>query len=204
VPPEYRALGCLPAEQFIDQLMASLGEPYYVGLLNTAAYHGAAHQRPQRFQVIVPRSRRPILCGGVQVDFVVRKDMDSTPTVRRNTRTGYLRLSTPEATALELVGYTQRCGGLDNVATVLSELAEVLRRGPLAQAATHCPIAWVQRLGWLLDQLGHRDVAHALTREVEVRAKAPAPLVRSASTVGAPLDRRWRLRVNADIDPDDL
>jgi hypothetical protein len=32
--------------------------------------------------------------------------------------------STPEGTALELVGYPNRAGGLDNVATVLSELSE--------------------------------------------------------------------------------
>ena len=67
VPPEYRGLGCLPADQFIPDLMRHLGEPYYVTVLSAAAYHGAAHQRPQVFQVMVPRARRPLASGQVCV-----------------------------------------------------------------------------------------------------------------------------------------
>jgi predicted transcriptional regulator of viral defense system len=36
VPPEYRSLGCLPADQFIPALMKRLGLPYYAGLLSAA------------------------------------------------------------------------------------------------------------------------------------------------------------------------
>ena len=202
--PEYRALGCLPADQFLDQLMAWLDEPYYAGLLSAAAYHGAAHQRPQRFQAIVPRSRRPVTCGGVHIDFVARKDMASTPTESRNTRTGYLRVATAEATALELVGFANRSGGLDNVATVLAELGEVLRPDRLLQAAQRCPIAWVQRLGWLLERVDRAGLAAALLPEIGDRANVPAPLLRSASTVGRPRDPRWRVIVNAKVEPDEL
>src|SRR5262245_16439785 len=60
VPPEYRSLGCLPAEQFIPALMQRQKLPYYAGLLTAAQYHGAAHQRPQEFQVVIEGSRRPI------------------------------------------------------------------------------------------------------------------------------------------------
>src|SRR5665213_1091443 len=34
VPPEYRSLGCLPADQFIPALMKQLSLPYYAGLLS--------------------------------------------------------------------------------------------------------------------------------------------------------------------------
>src|SRR5438067_7615098 len=47
VPPEYRSLRSLPADQFIPALMQRLGLAYYMGLLSAAQYHGAAHQRPQ-------------------------------------------------------------------------------------------------------------------------------------------------------------
>ena len=46
VPPEYRRLGCLPADQFIPSLMEHRKIPYYVALLSAAQYHGAAHHRP--------------------------------------------------------------------------------------------------------------------------------------------------------------
>ncbi len=82
VPPEYQQLGCLPADQFVPDLMAHLGEPYYAALLTAAAYHGAAHQRPQTFEVMVPRARRAIECGRVRVEFIVRHDMTDTAIVR--------------------------------------------------------------------------------------------------------------------------
>jgi hypothetical protein len=43
VPPEYRALGCLPADQFILQLMEHLGLSYYAGLLSAASRHAKVH-----------------------------------------------------------------------------------------------------------------------------------------------------------------
>src|SRR6266571_5741476 len=52
VPPEYQALRCLPADQFIPDLMKRIGLSYYAGLLSAAQYHGAAHHRPQEFQVL--------------------------------------------------------------------------------------------------------------------------------------------------------
>jgi predicted transcriptional regulator of viral defense system len=52
IPPEYSKQGILPPYLFIDDLMQSLGKPYYVGLLSAAALHGAAHQQPMGYTVI--------------------------------------------------------------------------------------------------------------------------------------------------------
>src|SRR5262249_31927290 len=112
VPPEYRALGALPADQFIPSLMKWLDLPYYAGLLTAAQYHGAAHQRPQEFQVFVEKPRRPIAAGRVRVVFIVRKKLRKVPVQSLNTPRGALQVSTPEATALDLVGYAHHAGGL--------------------------------------------------------------------------------------------
>ncbi|MBI4954903.1 MAG: type IV toxin-antitoxin system AbiEi family antitoxin [Myxococcales bacterium] len=201
VPPEYRRLGCLPAEQFVPQLMAHLGEVYYAALLSAAELHGAAHQRPQRFQVMVKTSRRSFACGEVRVQFVARTDLERTPVVEKNTPRGVLRVASAEATALELVGYPDACGGLDNVASVLAELGEALDAPKLLAAATLCPIAWVQRLGYLLDLVGHREVGDVLVPHVKEHAHAVAPLVRGESKAGAQRLDRWRLVVNANVEP---
>jgi predicted transcriptional regulator of viral defense system len=202
VPPEYRRLGCLPAEQFVPQLMEHLGERYYVALLSAAELHGAAHQRPQSFQVMVPTARRAIACGAVRVEFVARHDLERTPVVEKNTPRGRLLLSSPEATVLELVGYADRCGGLDNVASVLAELIEGTDPDRLRAAAELCPVAWVQRLGHLLDVVGHGDRADALAPYVTANARVVAPLVRARSSAGAPRLERWKLAVNASVEPD--
>lgn len=202
VPPEYRRLGCLPAEQFIPQLMAHLGERYYVALLSAAELHGAAHQRPQSFQVMLKTNRRPLACGNVRVQFVARKDLEHTAVVEQNTPRGPLLLSSPEATALELVGYADQCGGLNNVASVLSELVEAIKAEKLAAAAALCPLAWVQRLGYLLDVGGHRDLGDALAPLVQQHVHVVAPLVRASTKTGAERVERWKLAINASVEAD--
>ena len=126
VPPEYRSLGCLPADQFIPALMEYRKLRYYAALLSAAQYYGAAHHRPQEFQVAVAGNRRPISCGFVRASFIARRRIIAVPLQRFNTPRGTILVSSPEATAVDLVGYERRAGGLDHVATVLSELAEHL------------------------------------------------------------------------------
>jgi predicted transcriptional regulator of viral defense system len=202
VPPEYRRLGCLPPEQFVPQLMEHLREHYYVALLSAAERHGAAHHRPQSFQVMVVKNRRPITCGRVRVQFIARKDLERVPTIEKNTPRGRLRVASPEATALELVGYADQCGGLDNVSTVLADLAEALDVSKLLKAARLSPIAWVQRLGYLLEATEHGQIAEALVDYVRKRAIFVAPLVRNKPTARATRVERWKLAVNASVQPD--
>jgi predicted transcriptional regulator of viral defense system len=202
VPPEYRAAGCLPPEQFIPDLMDKLGGVYYTGLLSAAEYHGAAHQRPQVFQVVVANSRRPIKCGNVQVEFILRKNAAKIPTELRNTPAGELKIATPEATALDLVGYVGRCAGLDNVATVLTELAEKINAGRLLAITELSPIAWVQRLGYLLEFVGAHEIAAGIAGYIKEKQPVRTPLAPTLSIKGARMESRWRVFVNARVEPD--
>ncbi|MBD3867246.1 MAG: type IV toxin-antitoxin system AbiEi family antitoxin [Acidobacteria bacterium] len=200
VPPEYRELGCLPADQFIPDLMDHLGEPYYICLLSAAAYHGSAHQKPQLFQVMVPQGRRPIDCGRVRVRFLARQDMSATPVIRRNTARGVLRIASAEATALELVGYMKASGGLDHVATVLRDLVEVMERSALAIEAHRAPAASVQRLGYLLMQVHADSLAFALDPILKERKQHTVPLSPSLPITGCARDKRWNVAVNTRVD----
>lgn len=200
VPPEYRRLGCLPADQFVPQLMSHLGETYYVALLSAAELHGSAHHRPQSFQVMVKTNRRPLTCGQVRVEFIARKDLARTAVFEKNTPRGMLRVASPEATALELVGYADRCGGLDNVASVLAELSDTIEPQKLLAAAALCPIVWVQRLGYLLDVGGHRELGDVLVPYAKEHAHVVAPLVRAETKTGAERLDRWKLAVNASVE----
>lgn len=200
VPPEYRVLGCLPAEQFIPSLMEHLGESYYAGLITAAQVHGAAHHRPQVFQVVLARNKAPIECGKVHVDFVARKNVEEMPTSTINTPRGMLRLSSPETTAFDLVGYSQHAGGLDNVATILAELAEKLDPLELGRLAQLSPVTWSQRLGYLLDIVEMSEKTAALAGYIAGKRLPAAPLVPSLPVDAAEKNRRWRLLVNAEIE----
>jgi predicted transcriptional regulator of viral defense system len=202
VPPEYRRLGCLPAEQFVPQFMVHLGLDYYVGLLSAAEIHGAAHQRPQRFQVVLPSNRRAIRCGKVAVEFVARRNVARIPTIDRNTPRGTVRVATAAATAFDLVGYFHRCGGLHNVATVLAELAESVAGADLVAAAALSPLPWAQRLGHLLDVVDAYAVAEPLADWVARRAREYVPLDPRRSLSSAERSTRWKLLLNLRVEPD--
>lgn len=195
VPPEHRSIGCLPADQFIPNLMQHLGLEYYAGLLSAAQYYGAAHHRPQEFQVFVERNRRPIVCGRVRVAFIARKALKAIPTRSINTPRGTIRISSPEATAIDLAGYPRHAGGLDNVMTVLAELAEKIDPGLLMQAADTAPLPWLQRLGYLMETVGAEHKTESLRAYVKANANKYVHLAPSHEQNGerAP---DWKLIVN--------
>ena len=202
VPPEYRAAGCLPPEQFIPELMDHLGEVYYAGLLSAAEYHGAAHQRPQVFQVVVAKGRRPIRCGKMRVEFIFRKNAAMIPTEPRNTPAGILKIATPEATALDLIGYVGHCAGLDHVATVLTELVEKIDAGRLLEMAELSPIAWVQRLGYLIELVGAHEKTEGIAGYIQKKRPVRTPLAPALGIKGAKMGSRWRVFVNTKVEPD--
>lgn len=202
LPPEHRIRGCLPPQQFIPHLMHHLGEVYYTGLLSAAEFHGAAHHRPQVFQVVVAKARRPIECGQVRVEFIFRKNAVDIPTEERNTTAGTVKISTPEATALDLIGYVSHCAGLDNVATVLAELAGKIDINRLIEVAGYSPVAWGQRLGYLLELLGENVKANMLAGYLKTRHLMPTPLMPGASVKGAKKNNRWQVFVNTNVEPD--
>ncbi len=200
VPPEYRSLGCLPADQFIPELMGRLNLSYYAGLLTAAQYHGAAHHRPQEFQVFLDTARRPVHCGHVRVAFITRKRLGEVPVQRFNTPRGTILVSTPEATAVDLVGYHRRAGGLDQVATILNELAERIDSRKLVAAAKTAPVTWAQRLGYLLERVDAAGAATALKDYVAHSARQAVPLLAESSRKDSYRAPEWKLIVNADVE----
>lgn len=205
IPPEYRTWGVVQAINFVDQMMGHLGHPYYVGLLSAAELHGFAHQRPQVFQIVTPARLRDRAIERVRLHFITVADISMRPTVPRNTPTGTLRVSTPEATLLDLVSMPRRGAGLSNVATIAGEMLEeeALDLQALAVVAEQYPAAVVQRTGFLLEHVAEIvDVevdfddlhAVALHRTTRTRLRPSGPT--------GPLDERWNVIVNTPIEPD--
>ncbi len=202
VAPEYRGIGCLPADQFIGQLMEHLGLPYYVALLSAARYHGAAHQQPQVFQVMVQKNRPSLDCGGVRVAFVARRNIEEIPTVSFNSPRGPVMVSNPAVTAFDLIGYSAHAGGLDNAATVLAELSESINPQELDSTAALSPAPWAQRLGYLFSLVGANEHADALSQHVARSSHESVLLDPSGSRSGAIRDARWKLLINVEVEPD--
>ncbi len=197
VPLEYQSVGSIPAEWFIDGLMRFIGQPYYVGCLSAAAFYGAAHQRPQELQVVVPAHLRMVDKKSVRIRFLHFTDMDHAITEPRRTHTGDIPVSTPEWTAIDLIRFQRQYGSMDAAATVLTELGEALDNKRLADAANRetCN-AYLQRLGWMLDILGFKALTADLHSLVDSRRPSFVPLNGSLKRRTGPADQRWHVLVN--------
>lgn len=201
IPPEYQNLGFVPPELFMNDLMEGLGVAYYVGLLSAASFYGATHQSVQVFQVMVKTPLRPIRLNSVKIKFYVNQQLDVIPTNSFKTDRGALEVSSPEATCFDLINYRIESGGLNHIATILSELAEKVRGEELYKTAALFPLTSSQRLGYLLEELGYCELSLVLLTYVERRNSYQyIPLVRGAGD--GEKNRKWHIIVNEEVDPD--
>ena len=212
VPPQYATMGAPPPEWYIDALMRHEKRPYYVGLLSAAAAHGASHQAAMAFQVVTGKLLPDIEAGRTRIAFTYRKDMSAVAAGIEDHKTpsGYMKLSSPELTALDLVRYPHSGGGLDNIATVLSELAEKLQAKRLACLSGAFEKAVVQRLGHLLGRLEYMDRAEAMFAALSARGVLPwvelDPKQAGDPDLSPPVserDKRWRVIVRRPPEADE-
>jgi predicted transcriptional regulator of viral defense system len=202
VPREYQVAGSPPASWFIDDLMRHLGRECYVALLSAAAMHGAGHQQPMAFQIIADAVERNIEVGRVRIEFHLSSLMDGVSTMNVQTETGEMKVATPATTAFDLMRFPEASGYWSNIATVLSELAEMLVPEALAQQASRVARTDVQRLGWLLQRIGEFELADALWEFLEGQRLQPTPLTGGKSISSSALDRRWYILVNDEVELD--
>ena len=205
VPPEYQASGILPTDQFINDLMHYLKRPYYIGLLEAAAMHGAAHQQPQESYVVtVFPNMRPLKKNGLKINFITKTAFPKLGIEDKKTVTGYFKISNPVLTAYDLVYFEKRAGGMTRVAEVLSELAEIIKPRDF-QLLAKIPVAItaIQRLGYLLEYVVDFPKLSALMYNImSQHIHFQIPLSTSKSKLGFPSDNRWKVTVNTSIELD--
>ena len=202
VPEEYRLWKA-------DKMMQYLGRSYYVSLLSAAERHGAAHQAPMGFQVMVePPVLRDKERDGYAIRYAERRQIPSDYVERKEVPAGWLNVSSPELTAVDLIAYQDHIGGLTRAATVLEELALKLDFSRLdASFLQVAPAPVFQRLGYLLDRVLEEeslaDDLLGLMKSGGLKMKA-VPLRLGVSTEGARTDKKWKVLVNQEIEIDEL
>jgi len=200
VPPEYRAWRVLPGELFIDGMMRALQRDYYVSLLTAAAMHGASHQAPQIFQVMVDRPLADRDIEGVKLRFYINEHLNQMSVQERQVHTGRMRLATPESTLVDLIAHPQAGGGLSNIATVMVEMGE-LDIDEIARLARLRSRSVARRLGWMLAKFRDDLYGQPLQVVAEPESGHPTRLVRALPARGE-IDEVWNVQVNANVEAD--
>lgn len=170
VSPEHRVRGAPPVAGWLDAYFHLRGEAYYLGLLSAAALHGSSRQAVQVTQILVTRPLRPVDIGRLHLDFYVKAALTKTPLSRLPGLPAPLAVSTPEATALDLVAYSHRIGGVSRATQVIADLKTAMTVAGLRQALTaETQTSVKQRLGYVLQSLGWERMAAEVQKGLPAR-----------------------------------
>lgn len=89
--------------------MKFLVRPYYIGLLNAAAFYEATNQQPHEYFVFTNfPALRPTSKKGIKINYISKKEVPALFLEKRKTETGFINISNPALTAIDVVQFDKR------------------------------------------------------------------------------------------------
>ena len=193
VPPEHRLRGAPPVAAWLDEYFRAQDQLYYVGLLSAAALHGSSNQAVQVTQVLLRRPRRPIVVGKIHLDFYVKSKLESTPLTEIPGLPAPLAVSSPEATALDLIAFSHRLGGIERAIEVIKGLEGAMTvPGMRSAIRAGVPVTVMQRIGYVFEILRFDSLAHFVQRALPTRFP-PALLQAHGQRAQGPAREPWAI-----------
>ena len=209
IPPQYALQKRVPDFYYVSQLMAHLGRPYYISLLSAASLWGASHQAVMVTHLMtrLPQSSTSNQKNNT-LRWFYRSEIPSEFLVSKNGETEPIVYSNAELTAIDLVHWAKRIGGLSAVATVLAELRESTNfENAAAGVFKTADASDVQRLGYLYEVvLGDHEQGETIYREMNKLPTAVrnVPLLVGSKNVQSRRNAKWHVDVNTEIEIDDI
>lgn len=195
VPAEQAHYGAPPVDWWLDDFLRDQEPNYYLALLSAARHWGSAHYALQTTQVMVSRPRRPVQVGKLKVAFIAKSSLETTPVAWERTRVSRLRVSTREATVLDLIRHQNVVGGLEAVAQVAKDLSPKMTVSGVQDALSGLnQVPAAQRLGFILQHLGRERLASSVASWLHRRRRSEQPLVTQQADTGAYfIDGNWAI-----------
>jgi spore germination protein YaaH len=188
--------------------MKYLERNYYIALLNAAALQGASHQQPQEHFVI---TEYPVLRAtnkkGIKINYISTIQFPPETLIeKKKTETGYINISNPLLTAIDLVSYEKRIGGLNRATTVIHELLENTKRNDIKEDLIHyANNTSLQRLGFILNEVLNKkelaDKLYSLCKKAGIKFYL-IPLKTSGKKDKEKINAKWKLVINTEIEPE--
>lgn len=204
MPIEFALKAIIPPIFYIDALMSFLNKKYYVSLLNAASFYGASHQRVQTFSVMTEAPKlRNTAKTGTSILFFSKKDIPEKFIRKHKAQSGYVNVSSPELTAIDLIENEKYIGGLNRVCTVLNELVDSIDFAKLDESFFDlAPIPIYQRLGYILGSVLEReDLADRFKSKMPPSlTMRNMPFKTGKSTEDCEIDKKWKVIINQEID----
>lgn len=196
VPPEHMHYGAPPVGWWLHDYLKYTEPHYYLALLSAARHWGSGHYALQATQVMVGSQRAPQTVGRLRLDYTHKKNIDKTPVVLVSTTVARMRVSTREATLLDLIRHQSGIGGVEAIVRIAHDFAPALEASNLVQALNALDqTRAAQRLGFVLEKLSLLEMATVVDAWLQKRRRTLQPLeVGDCSEPGELVtDHRWSL-----------
>jgi hypothetical protein len=205
LPPRYRSFGRLPVELYVEKLFNYLKKPYYIAFYSAAAIQGAGHQQIQQDYLLtqVPNVR-DIKKGAIHLNIFATSTWPQKNILQRKSDAGFFNISSPVLTALDLVHYQSKLGGLNRMLAVIEELIEEINVQDVQDALTWYPhVSTWQRLGFMLEEIG-ADEAFVEPIKIYLKQQGYFPVLLSPQRNKKPgaTGNVWKVDVNISLDSD--
>jgi len=203
VPPDYSKSGILSPLLFVNDMMNNVNKKYYVGLLSAAVFHGATHYQPQELYVVtVKPALRHISVKGIKINFVIKSVLPLGNIQEQKTDTGFINISEPEMTAVDLIQFEKKIGGLSRATNIINEILEKLDSKKFKKLLKcNIPIAVLQRFGYILENiLKKKELADSLYKVLHKKINRIMPLDYSSGVKGFKCKNRWKIIENKNIE----
>lgn len=198
VPPEHRGRGAPPVAYWLADYCRLRQKPYYVCLLSAAALHGSAQQAVQLTQVLTTTPTRALIAGSVHVEFHVKERLADTPLTSIKGLAAPLAVSSPEATALDLLAFQHCVGGVARAANVIAGLLPAMTVNGWRRALPFSRVVVRQRTGYVLEALGARRFANLV--QASLPSKLRSVLLQSATpSLGTGGQLPWQVDDNVGL-----
>lgn len=202
VPSENLLMKAPEPISYIDTLMNFYHCDYCIGFLTAAYFYGASHQVPQIFQVVSEKTIKDKVIGRSKLMFVKRSYIKNISKKKVVISNNLVNMPTIGTTMLMLCADLLLSGGIDNVATLINELAEISNNymEEILKDAYLFQTSALRRLGWILDNVIHKKDLDELIRICNDGTNPS--LLSPYQKHSGKIDSKWHLIINRQIETD--
>lgn len=205
IPPEYSKRKILPPELFIDSLFKYLNRPYYIALASAAAFYGAAHQKILVTSVIISKPPlRSTKGDNIFINYIVKSNFPPNGIQQLKTETGFINVSSPELTLIDLVLYHYHVGSFERVIQIIYQLSDSVSpdKMNILINSINIPIAVLQRVGFIFDLIELSELSNVVYNFIDNKNLRNMPLLPSSKKIKSSdfeVNYKWKIIVNIDL-----
>ena len=205
IPPRYSKQGQLPIQLYIDKLFKSLKRQYYLGFYTAAKFHGASHQQAQRDYIMIEKPKLYDIKKNVfDLRFFTTAKWPIENIIEKKSDAGIFKISSPALTAVDLIHYQTKLGGLNRMLAIIEELSEEITPNDITELLTWYPYkSTLQRFGFLLEEVqADNNLSKSILEHLQQSKYFPVLLTPKSKEKAGAVNNKWKVDVNSKLESD--